>query len=133
MLFSDKSDVSPVFALSLYFESASFTSKNHVIAIEMIVHIIGCFNQSSTLLYKNATVYYYDKEVLQTNMELADYTSQLGDSDSTIIHKASSVNSLVSLHTRRSCSYNFPTEGLDMIINAETKQRSGIFYSMGVC
>ena len=99
----------------------------------MIVHIIGCFNQSSTLLYKNATVYYYDKEVLQTNMELADYTSQLGDSDSTIIHKASSVNTLVSLHTRRSCSYNFPTEGLDMIINAETKQRSGIFYSMGVC
>ena len=29
----------------------------------MIVHIIGCFNQCSTLLYKNATVYYYDKEV----------------------------------------------------------------------
>ena len=65
----------------------------------MIVHIIGCFNQCSTLLYKNATVYYYDKEVLQTNMELADYTSQLGDSDSTIIHKTSSVNTLVSLHT----------------------------------
>ena len=35
----------------------------------MIVHIIGCFNQSSTLLYKNATVYYYDKEVLQVELQ----------------------------------------------------------------
>ena len=78
----------------------------------MIVHIIGCFNQSSTLLYKNATVYYYDKEVLQTNMELADYTSQLGDSDSTIIHKTSSVNTLVSLHAVRTYSYTSPTEVL---------------------
>ena len=66
----------------------------------------------STLLYKNATVYYYDKEVLQTNMELADYTSQLGDSDSTIIHKTSSVNTLVSLHTVRTYSYTSPTEVL---------------------
>ena len=62
---------------------------------------------------KNATtVYYYDKEVLQTNMELADYTSQLGDGDSPIIHKASSVNTLVSLHAVRTYSYTSPTEVL---------------------
>ena len=64
------------------------------------------------LLYKNATVYYYGEEVLQTNMELADYTSQLGDGDSPIMHKTSSVNTLVILHTGRTYSYTSPTEVL---------------------
>ena len=45
-------------------------------------------------------------------MELADYTSQLGDGDSPIIHKASSVNTLVSLHAVRTYSYTSPTEVL---------------------
>ena len=45
-------------------------------------------------------------------MRLADYTSQLEDSDSTIIHKTSSVNTLVSLHTVRTYSYTSPTEVL---------------------
>ena len=45
-------------------------------------------------------------------MRLADYTSQLEDSDSTIIHKTSSVNTLVSLHTGRTYSYTSPTEVL---------------------
>ena len=45
-------------------------------------------------------------------MRLADYTSQLGDSDSTIIHKTSSVNTLVSLHAVRTYSYTSPTEVL---------------------
>ena len=76
------------------------------------------------VLYKNATVYYYDEEVLRTNMELADYTSQLGDGDSTIIHKTSSVNTLVGVHTGVTCLYNSPTEGLDMI-TLEEKDSSG--------
>ena len=82
------------------------------------VHIVGRYNQGNgTLLYKNATVYYLYDMVLRTNMGLADYTSQPGDSGSPIIHKTSSVNTLVGLHTGRTCLYNSPTEGLDIVIH----------------
>ena len=45
---------------------------------------------------------------------LANYTS-VGDSGSPIIHKTSSVNTLVGVHTGLTCFYDSPTEGLDMI------------------
>ena len=90
------------------------------------VHIVGRYNQGSgTLLYKNATIYDYSAvqahpelvnfTAVRTNIGIANYTSQVGDSGSPIIHKTSSVNTLVGVHTGLTCFYDSPTEGLDMI------------------
>ena len=97
------------------------------------VHIVGRHNQGNgTLLYKNATIYNYT-DIVQTNMGLADYTSQHGDSGSPIIHKTSSTNTLVGLHTGRTCFYDSPTEGLNMIIhvppNPETEECTLAFFT----
>ena len=87
---------------------------------------------NGTLLYKNATIYNYT-DIVQTNMGLADYTSQHGDSGSPIIHKTSSTNTLVGLHTGRTCFYDSPTEGLNMIIhvppNPETEECTLAFFT----
>ena len=79
-------------------------------------HLVLDLNQSGKglnlrmLQNSDFLVFYYTKmqqyiimmrKFYEQTWRLADYTSQLGDSDSTIIHKTSSVNTLVSLHTGR--------------------------------
>ncbi len=86
------------------------------------INIYGIHNEASgTLAFKNVTMLDHKSgDRVHTNMGVAQYKSQMGDSGAPVIYHHNNKNRLIGLHTAAICSFTSPSEGLNYIYNYST-------------